>query len=199
MTDPSSPITPKMKRSVRTGSFALFFFVIIATGFFGTVGAILPPIVALLLLGLDAVRAHRRGHGARRRRRDRPQLLADLLPRDGVRSPVERADRLQLADGEADEHEARGRVAQEAVRVEDRAEHPPHADEHRVPADAPYVREAPRVEQQREQPRERLAQRPALLRRAAAAASSRAKPPTYDRSTKSSRLSKPPSRQTSSR
>ena len=45
MTDPSSPITPKMKRSVRTGSLALFFFVIIATGFFGTVGAIAAAVV----------------------------------------------------------------------------------------------------------------------------------------------------------
>ena len=47
MPDPSSPITPKMKRSVRTGSLALFFFIIIATGFFGTLGAI---VVALSLI-----------------------------------------------------------------------------------------------------------------------------------------------------
>ena len=45
MPDPSSPITPKMKRSVRTGSLALFFFIIIATGFFGTVGAIVAAVV----------------------------------------------------------------------------------------------------------------------------------------------------------
>ena len=49
MTDPSSPITPKMKRSVRTGSLALFFFVIIATGFFGTVGAIVAAVVILVV------------------------------------------------------------------------------------------------------------------------------------------------------
>ena len=45
MPDPSSPITPKMKRSVRTGSLALFFFIIIATGFFGTLGAIVAAVV----------------------------------------------------------------------------------------------------------------------------------------------------------
>ena len=45
MPDPSSPITPKMKRSVRTGSLALFFFIIIATGFFGTPGAIVAAVV----------------------------------------------------------------------------------------------------------------------------------------------------------
>ena len=44
MPDPSSPITPKMKRSVRTGSLALFFF-IITTGFFGTLGAIVAAVV----------------------------------------------------------------------------------------------------------------------------------------------------------
>ena len=49
MTDSSSPITPKMKRSVRTGSLALFFFVIIATGFFGTVGAIVAAVVILVV------------------------------------------------------------------------------------------------------------------------------------------------------
>ncbi|MGB0995715.1 MAG: hypothetical protein ACPG2Z_08775 [Acidimicrobiales bacterium] len=49
MTDPSSPITPKMKRSVRTGSLALFFFVIIATGFFGMVGAIVAAVVMLVV------------------------------------------------------------------------------------------------------------------------------------------------------
>jgi hypothetical protein len=49
MTDPSSPITPKMKRSVRTGSLALFFFVVIATGFFGTVGAIVAAVVMLVV------------------------------------------------------------------------------------------------------------------------------------------------------
>jgi predicted PurR-regulated permease PerM len=45
MPDPSSPITPKMKRSVRTGSLALFFFIVIATGFFGTLGAIVAAVV----------------------------------------------------------------------------------------------------------------------------------------------------------
>ncbi|MCH1450911.1 MAG: hypothetical protein L7U66_03835 [Acidimicrobiales bacterium] len=45
MPDPSSPITPKMKRSVRTGSLALFFFIIIATGFFGTLGVIVAAVV----------------------------------------------------------------------------------------------------------------------------------------------------------
>ncbi len=45
MPDPSSPITPKMKRSVRTGSLALFFFIIIATGFFGTLGGIVAAVV----------------------------------------------------------------------------------------------------------------------------------------------------------
>ena len=45
MPDPSSPITPKMKRSVRTGSLALFFFITIATGFFGTLGAIVAAVV----------------------------------------------------------------------------------------------------------------------------------------------------------
>jgi predicted PurR-regulated permease PerM len=45
MPDPSSPITPKRKRSVRTGSLALFFFIIIATGFFGTLGAIVAAVV----------------------------------------------------------------------------------------------------------------------------------------------------------
>jgi MFS superfamily sulfate permease-like transporter len=45
MPDPSSPITPKMKRSVRTGSLALFFFIVIATGFFGTLGAIVVAVV----------------------------------------------------------------------------------------------------------------------------------------------------------
>ena len=45
MPDPSSPITPKMKRSVRAGSLALFFFIIITTGFFGTVGAIVAAVV----------------------------------------------------------------------------------------------------------------------------------------------------------
>ena len=49
MSDQSSPITPKMKRSVRTGSLALFFFVIIATGFFGTVGAIVAAVVILVV------------------------------------------------------------------------------------------------------------------------------------------------------
>ena len=45
MPDPASPITPKMKRSVRTGALALFFFIIIATGFFGTLGAIVAAVV----------------------------------------------------------------------------------------------------------------------------------------------------------
>jgi predicted PurR-regulated permease PerM len=45
MPDQSSPITLKMKRGVRTGSLALFFFIIIATGFFGTVGAIVAAVV----------------------------------------------------------------------------------------------------------------------------------------------------------
>ena len=45
MPDPSSPITPKMKRSVRTGSLALFCFIIIATGFFGTLGVIVAAVV----------------------------------------------------------------------------------------------------------------------------------------------------------
>ena len=49
MTGPSSPITPKMKRSVRTGSLAFFFFVIIATGFFGMVGAIAAAVVMLVV------------------------------------------------------------------------------------------------------------------------------------------------------
>ncbi len=49
MPDPSSPITPKMKRSVRTGSLALFFFIIIATGFFGTLGAIVAAVVVAVV------------------------------------------------------------------------------------------------------------------------------------------------------
>ena len=49
MPDPSSPITPKMKRSVRTGSLALFFFIIIATGFFGTLGAIGAAVVSAVV------------------------------------------------------------------------------------------------------------------------------------------------------
>lgn len=49
MTDPSSPITPKIKRSVRTGSLALFFFIIIATGFFGTAGAIVAAVVMVVV------------------------------------------------------------------------------------------------------------------------------------------------------
>ena len=49
MPDPSSPITPKMKRGVRTGSLALFFFVIIATGFFGMVGTIVAAVVMLVV------------------------------------------------------------------------------------------------------------------------------------------------------
>ena len=49
MPDQSSPITPKMKRSVRTGSLALFFFIIIATGFFGTAGAIVAVVVIVVV------------------------------------------------------------------------------------------------------------------------------------------------------
>lgn len=48
MPDPSSPITPKMKRSVRTGSLALFF-IIIAAGFFGTLGAIVAAVVVAVV------------------------------------------------------------------------------------------------------------------------------------------------------
>ena len=44
MPDPSSPITPKMKRSVRTGSLALFFFIIITTGFSERLARSSPPL-----------------------------------------------------------------------------------------------------------------------------------------------------------
>lgn len=54
MPDPSSPITPKMKRSVRTGSLALFFFIIIATGFFGTLGVIVAA-VGIAVVGVAFV------------------------------------------------------------------------------------------------------------------------------------------------
>ena len=49
MPNPSSPITPKIKRSVRTGSLALFFFIIITTGFFGTAGAIIAAVVVVVV------------------------------------------------------------------------------------------------------------------------------------------------------
>ncbi|HAB56560.1 MAG: hypothetical protein CL433_03980 [Acidimicrobiaceae bacterium] len=54
MADQSSPITPKMKRSVRTGSLALFFFIIITTGFFGTAGALIAAVV-IVVVGLAFV------------------------------------------------------------------------------------------------------------------------------------------------
>ena len=49
MSDQSSPITPKMKRSVRTGSLTLFFFIIITTGFFGTAGALIAAILIVVV------------------------------------------------------------------------------------------------------------------------------------------------------
>lgn len=50
MTDQPSPITPKTKRRVRQLSFGLFFFIVIATGFFGTAGAIVAAVVAVVVV-----------------------------------------------------------------------------------------------------------------------------------------------------
>ncbi|MEO0493442.1 MAG: hypothetical protein AAF081_08495 [Actinomycetota bacterium] len=50
MSESTSPITPKMRRNVRTGSLALFFFIIIATGFFGTTGAIVAGVVIVAVI-----------------------------------------------------------------------------------------------------------------------------------------------------
>ncbi|MEM8709134.1 MAG: hypothetical protein AAGE98_21925 [Actinomycetota bacterium] len=54
MSDPSSPITPKTKRRVQQLSFGLFFFVIIATGFFGTTGAIVA-VAVMAVVGVGYV------------------------------------------------------------------------------------------------------------------------------------------------
>ena len=52
MSDQPSPITPKMKRRVQQLSFGLFFFIVIATGFFGTTGAIVAVVViAVVVVG----------------------------------------------------------------------------------------------------------------------------------------------------
>ena len=55
MTDQTSPITPKTKRRVRQLSFGLFFFIVIATGFFGTTGAIVAVVVAVVVVGAYVV------------------------------------------------------------------------------------------------------------------------------------------------
>lgn len=50
MTDQPSPITPATKRRVRQLSFGLFFFIVIATGFFGTAGAVVAAVVAVIVV-----------------------------------------------------------------------------------------------------------------------------------------------------